>query len=458
MKKIINALFLLAVSAVALTSCSDVPAPYDTPNQNSNNPTTPTIATPIGSGTEADPYNVAAAIKKLKDEPADQNTAPIYVKGVIAEIKKVDTGTYGNADYYIIDKDYPNHKLYIFQSKFLANAKFTAANQIKVGDVVVIYGPFVNYKGTTPETVGKGATYIYKLNEQGGGTVTPPTPSTPVNTEATAYTVTYAINLITNNQIPTNEVYVKGIICKAPTYNATYKSLTYYISDDGTTANELQIFSGKSFNGADFTAANELQVGQTVVVLGHLKAYTKNGRTTNEIDKENKLVSVNGGTQLIPGSAPTPTPTPTPTPSPSTPTTTTEVTAASLGLANETAIGTQTLSDGTTITTAKGSNNNAPKFYSVGGGTIRMYPGNTISFNAGSKQIASITLFCDEYKGDKYTASGNLGTTSGTVALNGLKYTIIGINAATVTFTNNATGSGAPSQLRIKKFVITYAN
>ena len=227
MKKIINALFLLAVSAVALTSCSDVPAPYDTPNQNSNNPTTPTIATPIGRGTEADPYNVAAAIKKLKDEPADQNTAPIYVKGVIAEIKKVDTGTYGNADYYIIDKDYPNHKLYIFQSKFLANVKFTAANQIKVGDVVVIYGPFVNYKGTTPETVGKGATYIYKLNEQGGGTVTPPTPSTPVNTEATAYTVTNAINLITNNQIPTNEVYVKGIICKAPTYNATYKSLTY---------------------------------------------------------------------------------------------------------------------------------------------------------------------------------------------------------------------------------------
>ena len=82
MKKIINALFLLAVSAVALTSCSDVPAPYDTPNQNSNNPTTPTIATPIGSGTEADPYNVAAAIKKLKDEPADQNTAPITISSI----------------------------------------------------------------------------------------------------------------------------------------------------------------------------------------------------------------------------------------------------------------------------------------------------------------------------------------------------------------------------------------
>ena len=312
MKKIINALFLLAIGVMTFSSCSDVPAPYDTPNQNDNNPTKPVTAEPAGSGTETDPYNVAAAIKLLKTQPADKNTEPMYVKGVIAEIKKVDTGTYGNADYYIIDKDYPNHKLKIFQSKFLANAKFTAANQIKVGDVVVIYGPFVNYQGNTPETVGKSATYIYNLNGKGGGTVTPPTPSTPANTEATAYTVTKAINLITNNQAPKAEVYVKGIISKAPTYNATYKSLTYYISDDGTTTNELQIFSGKSFNGADFTAANELQVGQTVVVLGHLKAYTKNGKTTNEIDKENKLVSVNGGTQLIPGTTPAPTPTPTP--------------------------------------------------------------------------------------------------------------------------------------------------
>lgn len=452
MKKIINALFLLAIGVMTFSSCSDVPAPYDTPNQNDNNPTKPVTAEPAGSGTETDPYNVAAAIKLLKAQPADQKTAPMYVKGVIAEIKKVDTGTYGNADYYIIDKDYPNHKLKIFQSKFLANAKFTAANQIKVGDVVVIYGPFVNYKGTTPETVGQGATYIYKLNEQGGGTVTPPTPSTPANTEATAYTVTKAINLITNNQAPKAEVYVKGIISKAPTYNATYKSLTYYISDDGTTTNELQIFSGKSFNGADFTSANQLQVGQTVVVLGVIKAYTNNTThvTINEMDKNNKLISVNGGTQLIPGTTPPPTP---PTPS-----TGTEVTAASFGVANNKEFGTQTMSDGTTVTTAKGSGNNVPKFYSAGGGTIRMYPGNTISFNAGSKQIASITLFCDEYKGDKYTASGNLGTTSGTVALNGLKYTINGINAATVTFTNNATGSGAPSQLRIKKFVITYAN
>ena len=33
MKKIINALFLLAIGVMTFSSCSDVPAPYDTPNQ-----------------------------------------------------------------------------------------------------------------------------------------------------------------------------------------------------------------------------------------------------------------------------------------------------------------------------------------------------------------------------------------------------------------------------------------
>ena len=55
MKKIINALFLLAIGVMTFSSCSDVPAPYDTPNQNDNNPTKPVTAEPAGSGTETDP-------------------------------------------------------------------------------------------------------------------------------------------------------------------------------------------------------------------------------------------------------------------------------------------------------------------------------------------------------------------------------------------------------------------
>ena len=62
---------------------------------------------------------------------------------------------------------------------YLGNAKFTADNQIKVGDEVVIYGTFINFKGNTPETEANKS-YIYMLNGQkeAGGT-TPEKPETP---------------------------------------------------------------------------------------------------------------------------------------------------------------------------------------------------------------------------------------------------------------------------------------
>ncbi len=87
------------------------------------------------------------------------------------------------------------------------------------------------------------------------------------------------------------DTYVTGIIYTAPTYNSTYKSLTYWISDNGSgnSSNKdgIQIYSGKGIDGADFAAATDLEVGDTVVVKGDLKIY--NG--TYELDKNNVLIS-----------------------------------------------------------------------------------------------------------------------------------------------------------------------
>ncbi len=119
--------------------------------------------TPTGDGTQSNPYNVAAALNLVSKLGADETTdEAIYVKGKISSISQVETETYGNANYYITDDG--NNSIYIFQSYYLGNVKFTSSNQIKVGDEVVIYGKFVNYKGNTPETVGKGSSYIYSLN------------------------------------------------------------------------------------------------------------------------------------------------------------------------------------------------------------------------------------------------------------------------------------------------------
>lgn len=175
MKKLFYSFLTLAVTTLSFTSCEDVPAPYDYPEENVATPTTPT-----GSGTLEDPYNVAAALEKIKAMEADKPSEPMYVKGKIASIQSVETEKFGNANYYISDDGTTQNQLYIFQSLFLNKAKFTSAEQIKVGDEVVVYGPFVNYKGNTPETVGKGSSYIHSLNGTNSGTDTPTGQTSPI--------------------------------------------------------------------------------------------------------------------------------------------------------------------------------------------------------------------------------------------------------------------------------------
>ena len=115
------------------------------------------------------------------------------------------------------------------------------------------------------------------------------------NTPETAYTVAKAKQLIDAGEGLSTEVYVKGTISSVGTLNTTYNSLSYNISDDGTATEELKIYSGKYFEGADFTSADQLKAGDVVIVKGLLKKYGE----TYEIDKNNQLYSLNGATSGI---------------------------------------------------------------------------------------------------------------------------------------------------------------
>ena len=115
------------------------------------------------------------------------------------------------------------------------------------------------------------------------------------NTPETAYTVAKAKELIDAGKGLSTEVYVKGTISSVGTLNTTFNSLTYNISDDGTATEELKIYSGKYFEGADFTSADQLKAGDVVIVKGLLKKYGE----TYEIDKNNQLYSLNGATSGI---------------------------------------------------------------------------------------------------------------------------------------------------------------
>lgn len=108
------------------------------------------------------------------------------------------------------------------------------------------------------------------------------------NTEESAYTVAQAYELIDNNRGLSEEVYVKGIISQIDIYNSTYGSITYWISDDGTTTSQqFQCYGGLNIDGTQFTSINDLKLGSVVVVKGLLKKYN----TTYEFDKNNVIVS-----------------------------------------------------------------------------------------------------------------------------------------------------------------------
>lgn len=116
------------------------------------------------------------------------------------------------------------------------------------------------------------------------------------NTAETAYTIAKAKELIDAGKGLSESVYVKGTVSQASNeLNATFGSLSYYISDDGTTGNELQVFGGLSFDGKEFTSIDDIKVGDVVVVYGKLKKYG----TTYELDKNNILISLNGTTTGI---------------------------------------------------------------------------------------------------------------------------------------------------------------
>lgn len=120
----------------------------------------------------------------------------------------------------------------------------------------------------------------------GSSTVDPNTPGT----ENHPYTVAQARAAIDANS-GTQSVYATGIVSGIVTpYNSQYGNISYNISADGSVeGDQLLAFRGKGIAGADFTSANDIQVGDVVVIYGNLKKHTDG---TYEFDVNNQLVSL----------------------------------------------------------------------------------------------------------------------------------------------------------------------
>ena len=89
---------------------------------------------------------------------------------------------------------------------------------------------------------------------------------------------------------PQNGKYVRGIISQIDGYSSN--AITYWISDDGSTTDQLEVYKGKNLNNTNFSSISDLALGDVVVVYGNLKVFEpSSGGSINEFDAGNYLVS-----------------------------------------------------------------------------------------------------------------------------------------------------------------------
>ncbi len=151
-------------------------------------------------------------------------------------------------------------------------AKPTALNDNMDGTVTISGGGLASSKTVTLST-----------------TVTDPNAND--GSETKPFTVAEAIaNTPTTGT--SQDYYIKGIVSAFYGSNTNIISDTnhrYYISDDGTTNNQLLVFKGKGLNNAEFSDADDLLIGDEVTILGGLTTYN----STKEIAADNYITSLN---------------------------------------------------------------------------------------------------------------------------------------------------------------------
>lgn len=402
-------------------------------------------------GTKDNPLSVADALVIIDNLENNETAGNAYVKG---KISKVDAFSAGKITYYISDDGQSSKTIQCYKGLGLNKDKFAAQSDLAAGDEVVVYGPLTKYVNSsgyvTPEL--NDGNYLISLNKGSG----PDVPTETIGTKDNPKTVAEALQLI--NALPDGgkselKAFVKGKVVVVTTNQANfekYGNLVYKISADGSDNNTITVYSGDGLNGDKFKSITDLGAGDEVIVFGTLYKYAKNGSITPEIDSGNYLVYLKkaDGT-VIDGGGSGGSGTPSGGGGEISGNKITVTVATDLNVSNSTLVEEQTLVDGTKLTFAQNGNNNGPKYFDSGK-DLRMYPKNSMTITA-SKKISNVVLTCTNGS----VAEGMVSPTATTDGATTLTFS--NINATSITITNNHTGTGAASQIRVKSFVITYA-
>ena len=263
-----------------------------------------------GKGTQDDPFNIAAAIKKCQEVGETTSTDKYYIKGIVVKGGTV-SGGYGNVTFTLGDTKDATDVFTAFQVAGTDGEKLADGYEVPAGAEVVVYGPVVNYKGNTPETAGKSAAQIVTVNGKktneggdnppaGGNDGSLEKPFTPA--EANAFIATLAADTNTDK-----DYYIKGKIIditEKNQFNTQYGNCTFYISDDGTDKDEkFYVFRTLYLENVKYTDDSWAKPAakDEVIICGKLVNYK--GNTPETVANQSYIYSLNGKTKADEGSS-----------------------------------------------------------------------------------------------------------------------------------------------------------
>lgn len=249
--------------------------------------------------TADDPFTVAEAIAKCQEIGATSDGVLYYAKGIISSIKEVSP-SYGNATFNISDDGSDENFVTVFRSLFLNNEKFTAEDQIGVGDEVVVVGKLVNYTkddNVTPEFSGN----VYIVSRKSAAEVN--APGTRLNPFTPAQAIAF-VNSLEAGTTTEDDYYVKGRIIDitdANQFSIKYGNCTFYLSDDGTDKDEkFYVYRTLYLGNQKYSDDSWVkpQPGDEVVICGKLTLYNNNGTLIPETSANKTYIySLNGKTE-----------------------------------------------------------------------------------------------------------------------------------------------------------------
>ena len=393
-----------------------------------------------GTGTQADPFNIAAAIAKCKEVGETASTEKYYIKGIVVKGGKA-SGGYGNVSFDMGDTKDATDLFKAYQVAGTDGEKLADGFEVKEGDEVVIYGPVVNYKGNTPETTGKSAAQIVTINgkktSEGAATGNDGSQAKPFNiAEAIAKCKEVG------ETASTEKYYIKGIVVSGGKASGGYGNVTFKMGD---TKDDTELFTAYQVAGTDgekLADGFEVKAGDEVVVYGPVVNYKGNTPETPGKSAA-QIVTINGKKTSEGGS-----------------TGGGEITAAiaDLDCSNIASI---KLSDGTTLSVAQEDGKSAP-IYHENTKIIRIYARNSITVDAGSKKIAKVEFAYDTYNGTAYKGNdemyGEVGSDKIKPSKDEKNVTFNNVNSSKIKLVNwLESGNSGGTQLRITGLTITYA-